>query len=573
MTEHHSRVNNPHLLMRICLIVKSLGVLGSLSFLGTGMAWGNTNTFVDNLTPTPTAIPSAPRLSKPAKAKVTPPPARVSRPAPRPAPPPPRVAKPARNTTPVARPPAAKPTPRPAARPAPQPVARPKPARPTRTVTRPAPRRPQPAARPTQPAAPRVAIPPSKPTRTEIPQHLIDRPHTASARETNNFIDSTNYNTGNTPPTTTATTPTTTPSSSRPTVVMRNRSTGCEAVMQNGRLSSGSCNVKPKQPRAIARQAPPPRRVARRQNISAPRVSISPKSRWQGASVPVASRRIRVVPPPAEWAARVAASAPAKPQRKYHVETEIINPPQNAYPNNNNTGLLFPLPNPARISSDYGWRVHPIFGNWRMHSGTDIAAPTGTPVIASYHGEVAIAEYVGGYGKMVALRHEDGTQESRYAHLSEILVEPGEWVEQGQVIGLVGSTGNSTGPHLHFEWRHLMTTGWIPVDAGPHLEWAMTEMLDLLDSEEWDAIAEIEEIEEPELYTSSAEELGEMVLGLGSLFEEESDRPSDRPVEEEVSPISENLPPEGSQESEATIPTYIKPGEFAENRVQLRRSN
>lgn len=572
MTEHHSRVNNLHPLMRICLIAKSLGVLGSLSFLSAGMAWGNTNTFVDNLTPTPTAIPSAPRLSKPAKVKVTPPAPRATRPAPRPAPPPPRVAKPARNTTPVARPPAAKPTPRPAARPAPQPVARPKPARPARTVAQPTPRRTQPAARPTQPAAPRVAVPPNKPTRTEIPPHLIDRPNTASARETNNFIDRRDYNTNNPTPATTATTPARTPSSSRPTVVMRNRSTGCDAVMQNGRLSSGSCNVKPQQPRALARQTPPPRRVAR-QNISAPRVSISPKSRWQGASVSVASRRIRVVPPPAEWAARTAANSPAKSPRKYHVETEIINPRQNAYPNNNNTGLLFPLPNPAQISSDYGWRVHPIFGNWRMHSGTDIAAPMGTPVIASYHGEVAIAEYVGGYGKMVALRHEDGTQESRYAHLSEILVEPGEWVEQGQVIGLVGSTGNSTGPHLHFEWRHLMTTGWIPVDAGPHLEWAMGEMLDLLDAEEWDAIAELEELEEPELYTSSAEELGEMVLGLGALFEEESDRPSDRPVEEEVSQGSNPLPPEGPQESEATIPTYIKPGEFAENRVQLRRSN
>ncbi|MEM9542343.1 MAG: peptidoglycan DD-metalloendopeptidase family protein [Cyanobacteria bacterium P01_E01_bin.42] len=571
MTENHSRFKQLQPLMRICLIAKSLGVLGSFGFLGAGMAWGNTNTFVDNLTAAPAAIPSsAPRLSKPTKVKVTPPPARVTRPAPRPAPPParatrpaprpapppPRVAKPARNTAPVARPPAAKPT----VRPAPRPVAQPKPTRPARTVAQPAPR-------PAQPTAPRVAVPPSQPTRPEIPQHLIDRPNTASAGETNNFIDRRDYNTSNTNNTAAAPTPATNSTPSRPTVVLRNRSTGCEAVMQNGRLSSGSCNVQPKPP-AIARQAPPSPRIARRQNISAPRISISRESRWRGASVPVASRRIRVVPPPAEWAARRAANTTAISQRQYRVETEIAASRQDAYPNNNNSGLLFPLPQASRISSDFGWRVHPIFGNWRMHSGTDIAAPMGTPVLASYHGEVAIADYVGGYGKMVALRHEDGTQESRYAHLAEILVEPGEWVEQGQVIGLVGSTGNSTGPHLHFEWRHLMATGWIPVDAGPHLEWAMTEMLELLDGEEWDEIAGLEELEEPELYTSSAEELGEMVLGLGSLFDEESDRP----VEEEISRGSENLPPEGPQQSEATIPTYIKPSEFAENRVQLQRS-
>jgi murein DD-endopeptidase MepM/ murein hydrolase activator NlpD len=584
MTQNQSPEKPLHRLMRICLIAKSLGMLGSLSLLSAGMAWANTNTFVDNLTPAAAPAPAAPRLAKPTKAKVTPPAPRATRPAPRPAPPPPRVAKPPRNNTPVARPPAPQPAPRPAVRPTPQPVARPQPTRPARTVAQPAPSRPasrptsRPTTRPSRPiSAPVVSVPEKQP---QIPPHWVDRPETASARETNTFLDRTNYNTGSrtaATPRATSTTPraTSRPSANRdrPTVVLRNRSTGCEAVMQNGRLSSGSCNVPPKPPRAIARQTPPPRTVSRQripQRVPAPRVSISPNSRWRGASVPVASRRIQVVPSPAEWAARTGMSSPSQSRREYHTETSAIASPQKAYPNNGNTGLLFPLPTPARLSSSFGWRLHPIFGNWRMHSGTDIAAPLGTPVVASYHGEVAIADYVGGYGKMVALRHEDGTQESRYAHLSEIFVEPGDWVEQGEVIGTVGSTGNSTGPHLHFEWRHLMATGWIPVDSGPHLEWAMAEMLELLYPEEAEAIAATEaELDEPSLYLSSAEELGEMVLGLGTLFENESDRP----LEEEVSQAPENTPQKESEESETTIPTYIKPGEFSENRIQLRRSN
>jgi murein DD-endopeptidase MepM/ murein hydrolase activator NlpD len=141
------------------------------------------------------------------------------------------------------------------------------------------------------------------------------------------------------------------------------------------------------------------------------------------------------------------------------------------------TALLYPLSIPARFSSPFGWRIHPISGAARMHSGTDIAAPLGTPVLATYSGRVEVANNMGGYGLTVTVRHANDTQESLYAHLSQILVQQGEYVEKGTVIGLVGSTGNSTGPHLHFEWRYLTTDGWVAVDAGQHLEYALDNLI------------------------------------------------------------------------------------------------
>jgi len=109
-------------------------------------------------------------------------------------------------------------------------------------------------------------------------------------------------------------------------------------------------------------------------------------------------------------------------------------------------GMLYRWPTRGRISSYFGYR-------WgRPHTGIDIAAPTGTPVVASRDGTVRSVGWLGRYGKTVVVRHSDGN-ETLYAHLSAILVSSGQWVEQGSMIGRVGSTGNSTGPHLHFEIR------------------------------------------------------------------------------------------------------------------------
>jgi len=126
--------------------------------------------------------------------------------------------------------------------------------------------------------------------------------------------------------------------------------------------------------------------------------------------------------------------------------------------------LMFPLPIPAAITSVFGWRVHPIFGDLRFHTGVDIGAPMGTPVMAALEGRVVAADYMGGYGLTVVIENDKVKQRNLYGHLSGIAVRPGMQVTQGSVIGWVGSTGNSTGPHLHFESLMLAEGGWTAVD-------------------------------------------------------------------------------------------------------------
>ena len=108
--------------------------------------------------------------------------------------------------------------------------------------------------------------------------------------------------------------------------------------------------------------------------------------------------------------------------------------------------------NGARLSSTFGFRRHPILGYNKLHQGTDFAAPTGTPIMASGSGVVERASWFGAYGKFIMIRH-NSTYKTAYAHLSGFAkgVRSGSRVQQGQVIGYVGSTGRSTGPHLHYE--------------------------------------------------------------------------------------------------------------------------
>lgn len=117
-------------------------------------------------------------------------------------------------------------------------------------------------------------------------------------------------------------------------------------------------------------------------------------------------------------------------------------------------GFAWPLPSasPGRVSSDFGHRSDPLAGGRAHHSGLDLAAPEGTPVLAVKGGVVRRAGDAGGYGNLVEIDHGDGVS-TRYAHQAELRVAPGQRVEAGEIIGTVGSTGRSTGPHLHLEVR------------------------------------------------------------------------------------------------------------------------
>src|SRR5688572_12101210 len=110
-----------------------------------------------------------------------------------------------------------------------------------------------------------------------------------------------------------------------------------------------------------------------------------------------------------------------------------------------------PLDN-ATLTSDFGMRTHPVLGGRRNHKGIDLAQPTGTPVYATADGVVGKAEWYSTYGNYIQIEH-GGEMQTRYAHLSGYAVAAGEQVRKGQLIGFVGSTGRSTGPHLHYEVR------------------------------------------------------------------------------------------------------------------------
>jgi murein DD-endopeptidase MepM/ murein hydrolase activator NlpD len=130
----------------------------------------------------------------------------------------------------------------------------------------------------------------------------------------------------------------------------------------------------------------------------------------------------------------------------------------------------------ARLTSPFGVREHPILGGRRAHKGVDLAAPRGTPVYAPADGYVKMAARFGSYGNFIELEH-GGEMETRYGHLSGFNVKEGERVHKGDVIGYVGTTGRSTGPHLHYEVRIAGQA----VDPSPYMVISETALLEQSD--------------------------------------------------------------------------------------------
>ena len=179
-----------------------------------------------------------------------------------------------------------------------------------------------------------------------------------------------------------------------------------------------------------------------------------------------ASARVRLIP--SRQPLRVPVSALlARDGGTFRLESVFaVTPRPLPTPGNGDSQLLFPVAGDALKSSGFGWRLHPILGSWLMHAGRDFAAPEGTPVVAALSGQVLSSGLAGGYGVAIELEHAEPLRRTLYGHLSEIYVRPGQPVRQGEVIGRVGSTGLSTGPHLHFELRTPSWAGWQAVDPG-----------------------------------------------------------------------------------------------------------
>lgn len=129
----------------------------------------------------------------------------------------------------------------------------------------------------------------------------------------------------------------------------------------------------------------------------------------------------------------------------------------------------YPLPQSALLQLGYGWQLNPNINKVIFHGGLDLSAEVGTPVLSVGTGKIAFAGERGGYGLLVVVNHASGKQ-TRYAHLSKISVQVGQTVQQGEILGTVGTSGtpDSNQPHLHFEIRYNSDLGWVAEDPKPY---------------------------------------------------------------------------------------------------------
>lgn len=311
-------------------------------------------------------------------------------------------------------------------------------------TTSPAVESPSPAVTPTfesAPATPPLASDPE-------PAPTTSTQAKPSENLSNTFIDPTDYSLG------------ATPSPDRPAIVFSDRSTGCQFTLQQGQSApANSCGTANANPGANGANA------ASGASNAAYSAATGGGSSFSVGPVTVGVNGVSV------------GNTTVISREYFNEKLRPLNLLRRGAEE-----FVFPLAMPSPITSLFGWRTHPIFGDRRFHSGTDLGAPEGTPVVATKDGEVHVADFLGGYGLTVILRHEDGSLETRYAHLSQILVRPGEQVKQGEVVGLVGSTGNSTGPHLHFELRELTAQGWILINPNELLQFAVVNLVDAINN-------------------------------------------------------------------------------------------
>jgi murein DD-endopeptidase MepM/ murein hydrolase activator NlpD len=136
------------------------------------------------------------------------------------------------------------------------------------------------------------------------------------------------------------------------------------------------------------------------------------------------------------------------------------------------SGFVYPLATPTAVGSPFGWRIHPISGQKKLHAGIDFEAAEDAPILAAVGGRVITAGWQQGYGKTVVIER-NGQLQTLYGHMSNILVKPGQDVMPGTVIGAVGSTGQSTGAHLHFEMLAPTQDGWVAVDPTDTIQYAL----------------------------------------------------------------------------------------------------
>ena len=327
---------------------------------------------------------------------------------------------------------------------------------------------PAPAAPPVIDVAPAAEAPIVQPTEI-VPAAL---PEGSSLPEEYNsiFVDPTDYSVGATEA------PAATPAAEAPTVVISEQSTGCEfTVSGQGSVPNGACGAAPGNANgAIAGGSTGGYNAPAAENLPA----------WQApapANAPVANAPIAptTANAPVSYNPSGIQLSTSAAGRDYL--NRSVRPLVNLQAAEQ---FIFPLAVPSPITSLFGFRTHPIFGDQRFHAGTDIGAEQGTPVLAAQDGVVTGAAYSGGYGLMVVLQHkaEEVQLESRYAHLAEIFVESGKEVKKGDIIGLVGSTGNSTGPHLHFEMRQMTADGWVLVNADGLVQASLANLVNALNN-------------------------------------------------------------------------------------------